>query len=102
MASMIRTAYPRFKANLNSEELALLYHPDEKELDFIKTHSRGSISSLMLLVLLKSHERLSYFPSLDLIPDSIKNYLAKGSVAKNSFCIFNVKPVSTNIAHECL
>lgn len=74
---MIRTAYPRFKANLNSEELTLLYHPDENELDFVKTHSRGSISSLTLLVLLKSHERLSYFPSLDLIPDSIKNYLAK-------------------------
>ena len=77
MPSITRTAYPRFRSNLNSEELAAVYRPNEEELNFVKSHANGDRQRLMLLVLLKCHQRLGYFPSEEHIPDSVQNYLSQ-------------------------
>ncbi len=63
MASIERTAYPRFKRLLSASELAEVYTPSAKEIEFAVSRARGQDSILSLLVLLKSFQRLGYFPN---------------------------------------
>jgi hypothetical protein len=58
MASIDRTAYPRFKSVLTATELQALYRPTDEELLFISTHARGDTGQLTLLTLLKCHQHL--------------------------------------------
>jgi hypothetical protein len=41
MASIERTAYPRFKPSLTANELQTLYCPTDDERALIATHTRG-------------------------------------------------------------
>ena len=45
MASVERTAYPRFKEKLSNSELEVLYQPNESELDFVRHHASGGTRS---------------------------------------------------------
>ncbi|MCB0262303.1 MAG: Tn3 family transposase [Calditrichaeota bacterium] len=76
MASIERTAYPRFKQKLTDEELKQCYQPDDKELSFVRHHARGDQLQLTLLVLLKAHQHLGSMPSPKEVPTQIKHYLA--------------------------
>ncbi|MGW1365194.1 DUF4158 domain-containing protein [Streptomyces chartreusis] len=69
MASVERTAYPRFKRIISERELAQFFTPDEAEIAWAakRTHDRPE-SRLTLLVLLKSCARLGYFPGLGEVP----------------------------------
>ncbi|MFD9434215.1 DUF4158 domain-containing protein [Streptomyces sp. NPDC060002] len=62
VASVERTAYPRFKRIISDRELAHFFTPDEAEIAWAakRTHDRPE-SFLTLLVLLKSCARLGYF-----------------------------------------
>jgi hypothetical protein len=53
VASIERTAYPRFNASLFERELKALYEPTPGELAFAKDSTRSSRGELTLLVLLK-------------------------------------------------
>ena len=77
MASIERTAYPRFKSSLSLQELHNLYDPTIEELDFTLTHARGADQQLALLILLKSHQYLGYLPTFDEIPLQIRNYVGE-------------------------
>lgn len=68
MASIDRTAYSQFKRNPVVRELVALYTVDESELAFIVKHARQPSSRLTLAILLKSFQRLRYFPALDEVP----------------------------------
>lgn len=63
MASIERTAYPRFKRHISAVELAEVYTPTAKEIEFAYSRARGNESILSLVVLLKSFQRLGYFPT---------------------------------------
>ena len=58
MASIERTAYPRFKAALSAQELQTLYAPTKEERAFVATHTRTDTQQLALLTLLKCHQSL--------------------------------------------
>jgi len=58
MASIERTAYPRFKSVLSPQELQTLYEPTDSEREFALAHARGNAGQLTLLALLKSHQYL--------------------------------------------
>jgi hypothetical protein len=64
MASIERTAYPRFKPSLTTNELHALYCPTDEERDFISTYARGNTQQLTLLTLLKCQQHLGYLPVL--------------------------------------
>ena len=49
MASIERTAYPRFTASLSMQELQTLYAPTDEERDFVTTHAQTGIQQLTLL-----------------------------------------------------
>jgi TnpA family transposase len=77
MASIERTAYPRFKPSLTANELRTLYEPTEEERDFVSTHARGETQQLTLLTLLKCQQHLGYLPALADVPDDIRTYLCQ-------------------------
>ncbi|MFQ5675733.1 MAG: Tn3 family transposase [bacterium] len=76
MASIERTAYPRFKQNLTPTELENLYQPSDSEINFVLRHARGNPQQLTLLVLLKTHQHLGYVPTSQEVPLQIQHYLS--------------------------
>ena len=68
MASIERTAYPRFARSPSATELARLYTPTLRELDLSRQATRGGrAQQLAFLVMLESFRRLGYFPKPDRI-----------------------------------
>ncbi len=75
MASIERTAYPRLKHLSNPNELAAVYTPTDSELEFARLTARGDSQVLSVLVLLKTFQRLGYFPRLDEVPAAIVSHI---------------------------
>lgn len=75
MASIERTAYPRFKRSPSARELEGLYTPTEDEMGFARTVARKIQPQFGLLLLLKVFQRLGYFPAVDEIPAAIVQHL---------------------------
>jgi hypothetical protein len=75
MATIERTAYPRFPKAFSTQELKALYAPLPEELDWVRRSARGERSRLGLLVLLKVFQQLHYFPALDSIPAAVVDYV---------------------------
>jgi TnpA family transposase len=77
MASIERTAYPRFKSALTAHELEEIYGPTEEDLSFIYRRADGPVQQLTLLARLKCHQHLGYMPTLEDIPDQVRVYLCQ-------------------------
>nr|WP_051975297.1 DUF4158 domain-containing protein [Cupriavidus necator] len=71
MATIERTAYPRFPKVFSIKELRACYSPSTEELDWATRSTRGQESRLGLLVLLKVFQQLHHFPNLDTLPASV-------------------------------
>ena len=76
MASVERTAYPRFRPSLTRAEVEVLYGPTDDELAFVRSHTRSDRGRLTLLALLKGHQRLGRLPSARSVPPHVRRYLA--------------------------
>jgi Domain of unknown function (DUF4158) len=75
MASIERTAYPRFKRSPTPQHLHALYTPTDEELTFARKISRSLTHQLSLLVLLKSFQQLGYFPKLSDVPAAVVGHI---------------------------
>jgi TnpA family transposase len=75
MASIERTAYPRFKQNPLPHELDVLYTPTQDELEFANGMVRKEQHRFSILLLLKTFQRLGYFPTLENIPLTIVQHV---------------------------
>ncbi|MGW3622532.1 DUF4158 domain-containing protein [Streptomyces sp. NPDC000880] len=64
MASVERTAYPRFKRTVSSRELHESFTPGPSEVAWARGKARSAEHVLALVVLLKSYQKLGYFPDL--------------------------------------
>lgn len=71
MAPIERTAYPRFKSPLTSQELVDLYTPTLEELTFAQRQTPIGARQFLVLVMLKAFQRLGYFPKLAEVPPAI-------------------------------
>jgi TnpA family transposase len=69
------TAYPRLPAELATAELEA-FTPEAAELAFARQRTRRSGPRLALLVLLKTFQRLGYFPNLADVPAAIVAHVA--------------------------
>lgn len=76
VASVERTAYPRFRPSLSRAEVEALYEPTDDEIAFIRANARTDRRRLTLLVLLKSHQHLGRLPSVRSVPKGVRGYLA--------------------------
>lgn len=88
MASIDRTAYPRFRAHVTAAELEADYTLSEEEQTFVRRQARGDVGRLTLAISLKTRQRLGYFPALATVPDAIQGHLAKtlGFAAQTRWC----------------
>jgi len=77
MASIERTAYPRLKQSFSKTELIDFYSPKEDEIRFVQKTARREETRLHLLILLKTFQKLGYFPNLEEIPDSLLKFLRR-------------------------
>jgi hypothetical protein len=68
MTAIHETAYPRIRSNLNDPELQELYTPRVDDLLFVRRVTKSSVTELGLVLLLKSFQRLGYFPNFDALP----------------------------------
>ena len=75
MTSIERTAYPRFKRYYTAEELKNIYTPTTEEKLYAGQHTNNPSNYLNFLLLLKTFQRLGYFPKLRTIPPAIVNHL---------------------------
>lgn len=75
MATVERTAYPRFPKVFSTGELQACYTPDIEELEWGRRNTRGQSSRLGLLVLLKVFQQMHHFPNLDSIPVAVIDHV---------------------------
>jgi hypothetical protein len=75
VASIDRTAYPRFKRVVSGRELAESFTPSEDEIAWARGRTQSDQHLLALLVWLKSYQRLGHFPKLDDVPDPVVTHI---------------------------
>ena len=68
MASIDRTAYPRFKRVISARELAESFTPTPGEVEWARGRTQNDQHFLALVVRLKCYQRLGYFPKLAEVP----------------------------------
>jgi TnpA family transposase len=75
MASIERTAYPRFSHELSEQELDARFGPTFEETELTLRESLGDEARLTFLVLLKFRQQLGYFPLVDEVPEQVVAFL---------------------------
>lgn len=75
MASVERTAYPRFKRTISSRELHEAFTPGTTEVARARDKARSLEHLLALVVLLKSYQKLGYFPDLGEVPELVVGHM---------------------------
>jgi Tn3 transposase DDE domain/Domain of unknown function (DUF4158) len=75
MASIERTAYPRYNRFLTPQEIQTQYTLTDDERAWLQTITRGDNPTLCAALLLKAFQHLGYFPSLDQVPPAIIHHV---------------------------
>jgi len=78
MASIERTAYPRFKRFLSARELHVFYTPQPDEIAWASELASTDEHLLALVVALKAFDRLGHFPALDEVPAEVVGHVRRG------------------------
>ncbi len=76
MPTIQETAYPRLKSAVSARDLASIYTPTPNELALAEQSTRGEGSHLSFLILLKTFQRLGYFPLLSQVPPAVVEHIA--------------------------
>jgi TnpA family transposase len=81
MPVIVETAYPRLSSTPTNAELETWFTPTPEDLAFADRHSRRSLPAprIALLVLLKTFQRLGYFPRLAEVPIPILLRVARST-----------------------
>ena len=76
MASIERTAYPRFPRTLTLKDLQVSFTPRPDEVEWAQGYARTPESRLALMVMLKCFQFLRHFPSIDTIPADVVEHIS--------------------------
>jgi hypothetical protein len=76
MTAIHETAYPRIRSNLSEQELHTLYTPTPDGLTFVHRTMKSTVAAFGGVVLLKTFQRLGYFPFFDALPARLIQHLA--------------------------
>ncbi|MCY7278268.1 MAG: Tn3 family transposase [Phormidesmis sp. CAN_BIN44] len=98
MTAIERTAYPSFKQQPSPQELAELYTPTLEELAFAQAQTISKSGRFRVLVLLKSFQRLGYFPHPELVPISVIGHLR--SVLKLPSSVSSIAPLRSQRRYQ--
>jgi TnpA family transposase len=75
MTAIARTAYPSFKQRPTAKELAEVYTPTPEEIEFVRSRVKTKNGLLRLMTMLKSFQRLGYFPRPEDVPPAVIAHL---------------------------
>lgn len=75
LASIDRTAYPRFKRVVSGRELVEAFTPTLDEVTWARGKTQSDVHRLALVVRLKCYQRLGYFPKLDIVPSVVIDHV---------------------------
>lgn len=75
MASLERTAYPRFPRVLTAQDLLRLFSPTQEETEWVSRFARSPDSRLALMVQIKCFQYLHYFCAIDAIPPEVVQHV---------------------------
>lgn len=76
MASIERTAYPRFPRTITLKDLQSSFTPSPDEIQWVHAKARGTTSRMAVATLLKCFQYLHYFPPISLIPPEVVAHVA--------------------------
>jgi TnpA family transposase len=76
MTAIHETAYPRIRSHLSDKELEELYTPSADDLAFLDGATKSTVAAFGGVVLLKTFQRLGYFPPFDALPPRLIHHLA--------------------------
>ncbi|SFQ42352.1 Tn3 family transposase [Salibacterium halotolerans] len=102
MASIERTAYPRFKRIVTQKELDEVYTPRPEEVNFIFSMTRGKSNRFNATQLLKSFQKLGYFPKLNEIPQGIVSHIQESLSLSSEEIIVGYEKPRTMYTHQTL
>lgn len=74
MASIDRTAYPRFARAVSARELAEVFTPSLAKVEWARGKTQDDQHLPALLVWLKAYQRLGYFPKLADVPPMVAEH----------------------------
>jgi hypothetical protein len=77
MASVERTAYPRFRRFMSARELCVFYTPAAEEIAWAGENASSDEHLLGLVIQLKTFSRLGYFPALDEVPAEVVGHIRR-------------------------
>lgn len=75
MASIDRTAYPRFRGTVTARELVESFTPTVDEVGWARGKTTADQTFLVLVIWLKCYQRMRYFPGLDEVPDAVAGHI---------------------------
>ena len=78
MASVERTAYPRFRRFMSARELHVFYTTAAEEIAWARENASSDEHLLSLVIQLKTFSRLGYFPALDEVPTEVVGHIRRG------------------------
>ena len=99
MASVERTAYPRFRRFLSARELHVFYTPAAAEIACARENASSDEHLLGLVIQLKRFSRLGYFPALDEVPGTAGTGHPSGSAPRSSRPSAAPSPSSASTCH---
>jgi Domain of unknown function (DUF4158) len=76
VTSVDRTAYPRFGRVVSGRELADSFTPTDAEAEWARGRTQDQPHLLALTVLLKSYQRLGYFPKVQDVPPAVVRHVS--------------------------
>ncbi|MBF0367725.1 MAG: Tn3 family transposase [Oligoflexia bacterium] len=79
MPTIRDTAYPRIESSISKQDMDELYTPTQQEMAFCNRAVKGFPGKPCFLLLLKSFQKLGYFPSVKEIPFPILECILKNS-----------------------
>jgi Tn3 transposase DDE domain/Domain of unknown function (DUF4158) len=77
MASIERTAYPRFRRFMSARELHVFYTPATEEIAWAQENAGSDEHLLGLVIRLKTFSRLGYFPALSEVPAEVVGHIRR-------------------------
>jgi hypothetical protein len=77
MSTIRDTAYPQFGSSLSMQEMENFYTPTGQEITFCNRVVKGLPGKPCFLLLLKSFQKLGYFPTTEEIPSFIHEHILK-------------------------
>jgi hypothetical protein len=86
MTAILETAYPRIRSHLSDKELEELYTPSADDLACIDGSTKSTVAAFGGVVLLKTFQRLGYFPPFDALPPRLIHHLAAVMGSKQQPC----------------